>query len=306
MSRIKVLMVYLGVIVAMICWSLSFIWYKDAYHFLSPFVTILFRLVISGAILFLVSFLTGQLQSVKVKDLKLFFLLALSEPFLYFIGESLGMQYVTPTVAAVMVSLIPLFVPIFAYFVLREQIIKKNIVGIFISFIGVLLVILNNELKISASPKGIALMSLAVVGAVMYSIILRKLAKDYNPLTLIAWQNTIGAILFLPLTLIFEYKELVSVDFTGGMWTPILNLSVFASSVAFLLYTLGVQNLGAFKANIFTNTIPVFTAIFSYYFIGEKLESRNVLGILLVVGGLVLSQMRPIAALRSSTRKRKE
>jgi drug/metabolite transporter (DMT)-like permease len=105
----KKFLVYLGVILAMIFWSLSFLWYKDVYHFLSPFTTILFRLTISGLILFIISFLTGQLQQVKKKDLKLFLMLAFSEPFFYFIGESLGMLYVTPTVAAVVVSLIPLF-----------------------------------------------------------------------------------------------------------------------------------------------------------------------------------------------------
>lgn len=293
MGRFKGYSVYLGVVVAMIFWSLSFLWYKDVYHFLTPFITILFRLTISSAILFFVSFVTGQLQKVKKKDLIMFFFLALSEPFLYFIGESLGMLYVTPTTAAVMVSLIPLFVPVFAYFILKEQIIKKNIVGIFVSFAGVLLVIFNKEFHLAASPKGLMLMSVAVVGAVMYSVILRKLASDYNPITLISWQNAIGAVLFIPMVLIFERPHLKTVDFTSGMWIPLLNLSIFASSVAFLLYTYGVQKLGAFKANIFTNSIPVFTAIFSYYLMDEKLSFQNIAGIVLVVGGLILSQLKP-------------
>ncbi|NJK94965.1 MAG: DMT family transporter [Bacteroidales bacterium] len=159
-------------------------------------------------------------------------------------------------------------------------------------------------MQLTASPKGVALMSLAVVSAVMYSIVLRKLAQNYNPLTLISWQNSIGAIMFLPLVLIFENKELGSIDFTGKMWIPLLNLSVFASSIAFLLYTYGVQSLGAFKANIFTNTIPVFTAIFSYFMMDEKLLSHNIIGIVLVVGGLVLSQLKPIKVMGNRKRKR--
>ncbi len=294
----KKFLVYVGVVVAMIFWSLSFIWYKDIYKFLSPFTTILFRLTISGLILFFISFITRQLQPVKKKDLKLFFLLALSEPFLYFIGESLGIQYVTPTVAAVMVSLIPLFVPIFAFFILKEQIIKKNIVGIIISFAGVLLVILNKDLQIIASTKGIMLMSVAVVGAVAYSIFLRKLAREYNPITLIAWQNSIGAVLFLPLVLIFEHNELSTINFSSAMWIPLLNLSVFASSIAFLLYTYGVQTLGAFRANIFTNIIPVFTAVFSFFMMNERLLLQNIIGIILVVAGLVLSQLKPMKVMR--------
>lgn len=303
MDRLKVLFVYMGVVVGMVFWSLSFIWYKEVYLYLSPFTTILFRLTISGCILFLVSLLSGQLQKIKKSDLRLFLLLALSEPFLYFIGESLGIQYVTPTVAAVMVSLIPLFVPVFAYFILKEQIIKKNIVGIFISFAGVLLVILNKEFQLTASPKGIMLMSVAVVAAIIYSIVLRKLAKDYNPITLISWQNSIGAILFLPLVLIFERHELATVDFSSRMWIPLLNLSVFASSIAFILYTYGVQTLGAFRANIFTNTIPVFTAIFSFYMLHENLLLQNVVGIIMVVAGLVLSQLKSINVMRNKRLK---
>jgi drug/metabolite transporter (DMT)-like permease len=306
MGKLKGILVYVGIVMAMIFWSLSFIWYKDVFKFLSPFTTILFRLTISGAILFLVSFIAGRLQPVKKKDLRLFLLLALSEPFFYFIGESLGMQYVTPTIAAVMIALIPLFVPVFAFFVLKEQIIRKNIVGIFISFAGVLLVILNDELRLVASLKGVMLMSVAVASAVAYSIFLRKLASNYNPLTLIAWQNSIGAVLFLPLVLIFEAPQLKTIDFTGGMWVPLLNLSIFASSIAFLLYTYGVQNLGAFRANIFTNAIPVFTAIFSFYMMHERLLSQNILGIVLVVGGLVLSQLKPIKGLRKKKVVEKE
>ena len=233
MGKLKLVFVYVGVTIAMVCWSLSFIWYGDVYHFLSPFTTILFRLVISGLILFTVSFLTRQLQKVSKADIKLFLLLALSEPFFYFIGESLGIQYVTPTVAAVMISLIPLLVPVFAYFILKEQIIKKNIVGIVISFVGVILVILNKEYQFTASLKGVLLMGLAVVSAVFYSIVLRKLASNYNPLTLISWQNSIGAVMFLPLVLLFEHDKLGQIDFSfsSGMWVPLLNLSVFASSI---------------------------------------------------------------------------
>jgi drug/metabolite transporter (DMT)-like permease len=298
MGKLKNFLVYFGIVMAMVFWSLSFIWYKDVYEFLSPFTTILFRLTISGVILFLISFVTRQLQHVRKADLKLFFLLALSEPFFYFIGESLGIQYVTPTVAAVMVSLIPLFVPIFAFVILKEQIIIKNIVGIVISFAGVLLVILNNEFRLTASPKGIMLMSVAVVSAVAYSILLRKLAKNYNPVTLIAYQNSIGAVLFLPLVLVFEAPQLKTIDFTGGMWIPLINLSVFASSIAFILYTYGVQTLGAFRANIFTNAIPVFTAIFSFYLMNERLLPQNIIGIFLVVAGLVLSQLKPMNSFR--------
>jgi drug/metabolite transporter (DMT)-like permease len=50
--------------------------------------------------------------------------------------------------------------------------------------------------------------------------------------------------------------------------------------------------LGASKANVYSNLIPVFTAIFSYLIIHESLTANKIIGILVVVIGLVLSQLK--------------
>ena len=46
---------------------------------------------------------------------------------------------------------------------------------------------------------------------------------------------------------------------------PLLNLAIFASSLAFILFAYGVNVIGVSKANTFTNLIPVITSIFSYF-----------------------------------------
>lgn len=306
MKVLKYIWIYVVVIAAMFFWSYSFIWYKDIYNFLPPFTTVLFRLTISSFILFSVGLLTRQIQRVEKKDYKLFLFLALSEPFFYFIGESLGMQYVTPTVGSVIISTIPLFVPFFAFFLLKEKVSVKNIVGIMISFFGVSLVLFDKNMELVVSMKGIMLLGLAVVSAVSYTIVLKKLAHNYNSITLISWQNTIGAILFLPLVLVFDHKHFAGLDFTSGMWEPLLKLSIFASSLAFLGYTYGIKFLGAVKANIFTNMIPVFTAFIYFFRTLEIPPLYNRIGILLVVAGLVLTQIRPLETFRANLKNGKK
>ena len=291
--------VYIGVLLAMVLWSFSFIWYKDVYHFLQPFTTILFRLVISSVLLFAYSILFKKLQRIKTSDIKLFLLLALFEPFLYFIGESLGMQVMTPTSAAVIISIIPLLVPVLAYFMLNEKLSIKNIIGIVISCFGVLLVITTKDFEFRASASGVLLMLVAVVGAVFYSVFLKKLADRYNPFTIISWQNTIGALFFLPLVLIFDVKDWTLSMFSLKAAVPLLELAIFASSMAFLLYTNGVRKLGAVRANIFTNLIPVITAVLSFWLMSEKLLFHNIIGIAVVIGGLVLTQLDSINSYRN-------
>ncbi len=278
----------------MVFWSFSFIWYKDVYVYLQPFTTIFTRLVLSSILLFLFSLTFKKLQKIKLSDFKFVLLLAFFEPFLYFIGESLGMQVMSPTSAAVIISIVPLLVPVLAYFMINEKLSIKNIVGIVISFLGVLLVIMNNNYEFRASLKGVLLMLLSVIGAVFYSVLLKKLTDKYNPFTLISWQNGIGAIMFLPLVLIYDVKDWNSSMLTYKAAIPILELAVFASSMAFLLYTNGVRKLGAVKANIFTNLIPVITAFFSFLLLNEKLMFHNLIGIAVVIGGLILSQLDSI------------
>jgi drug/metabolite transporter (DMT)-like permease len=189
---------------------------------------------------------------------------------------------------------------VLAYFLLNERLLVKNIIGIAISCFGVFLVVVNSNFEFVASVKGILLLLISVFAAVFYSVFLKKLADIYNPLTLIAWQNTIGAIMFLPLVIIFEPNSLKNIPISLDALTPLFKLAVFASSLAFVFYTYSVQKLGAVKANIFTNLIPVITAFFSFLLLGEKLYFHNVLGIFIVIGGLILSQLNPAEIVRNA------
>lgn len=299
-------LIYAGVLLSMIFWSFSFLWYKDVYLYLQPFTTIFTRLVISSVLLFLFSIGFKKLQKIRKEDIKIFLILALFEPFLYFIGESLGMQYVSPTTAAIIISLVPLIVPVMAFFFLNEKLGRKNIIGIFISFLGVVLVVINKDLEFKASTQGVALMFVAVVGAVFYSVFLKKLTATYNPFTIISWQNTIGALLFLPLVLIYDVKDWNPSMLNANAVLPILKLAVLASTIAFLCYSKAVQVLGAVRSNIFTNLIPILTAFFSFLFLNERLLLHNIIGILVAVSGLVLSQVNPLNTLKSLTSRKRQ
>ena len=112
------------------------------------------------------------------------------------------------------------------------------------------------------------------------------------PVYIVNVQNIIGAILFLPLFLIFDFKQFVStLLFTFEMFMPIIELAVFASCGAFILFAYSVRNMGITKANVFSNCIPVFTALFSFILLGEKLTVQNIAGMVIVIAGLFMSQM---------------
>jgi drug/metabolite transporter (DMT)-like permease len=230
-------------------------------------------------------------MKIKKADRKLFLMLAVFEPFFYFLGESFGLTYVSATVCSVLISTIPVFATIGAWLIFKERLKTINYAGIIISFIGVIVFILNSDGSISFSIKGLGLLLLAVLSAVGYNLTLSRLVGTYSPVYIVNVQNLIGATLFLPLFLIFDFKHFISTPFTFEMFKPIIELSIFASCGAFILFAWSVRNMGITKANVFSNCIPVFTALFSFVLMGEKLSVQNLVGMTIVIAGLFLSQL---------------
>jgi drug/metabolite transporter (DMT)-like permease len=139
--------------------------------------------------------------------------------------------------------------------------------------------------------KGLGLLMFAVVSAVGYNLTLSHLVGSYSPVYIVNVQNVIGAILFLPLFLIFDYTHFINTPFTLKMFTPIVELSVFASCGAFILFAYSVRNMGISKANVFSNIIPVLTALFSFLLMGDKLSVQNIAGMVIVIAGLFMSHI---------------
>ena len=278
-------------ILSMVFWSFSFVWIKVVYEAYGPLTTILFRLIISSGLLFAFTILTRKLQKIQPGDLKMFILLAFFEPFLYFMGESFGLMYVSSTVAAVIVATIPLFAPLTAWYFYKEKLSRSNLTGLVITFFGVSLVVLDTSFSFKASPLGVSLEFLAVLGALGYSSILKGISHRYNTFSIIAYQNIIGALLFLPFWLGFEYSSFTQVAFNEKAFGAIVKLAIFASTFAFILFTFSIRNMGINKSNVFINAIPVFVAIFAFFILGDTLDYHQMVGIAIVISGLFLAQI---------------
>ena len=276
----------------MFFWAFSFIWYKKAYLYLEPMALVFFRLIVASVFISLIIFTTRKFQKIRKKDYKLFLLLVLVEPLLYFIGESYGMKMVSSTMGAIIIAFIPLLTPFLAYWLSKEKLSWLTYFGIMVSFGGVLLVLIGRGFILNAPIAGVALIFMAVVCAVIYSGIVFYLARDYKPLTIIWFQSIIGMVLFLPLFLIFDLKETLEIQWSWEAISPIIKLGIFPSVLSFIFYNFAISKIGINKTNIFTNFIPVMTAILSFLILNEEMPAKKILGISLVIVGLLISQRK--------------
>lgn len=301
----KGIIVHIAGVIAMIIWGLSFIWSSQTYKSLNPTATIFLRLVIATVFFSAILFSFRLNEKIRRDHLKLFAIAALFEPFLYFIFEGYGLIYTSPIISSAIIAMIPLVTPIAAAIFLKERLSAMNIVGLIVSFTGVIVMLLNKDMEFSASPLGIMFLFLTVLVAVGYSIALIKLTHLYKPMTVTWMQNIIGMIYFIPLVFIME--KFMPSDFGNvrAYIVPLVCLGIFCSAIAYALWAYAYSKLGASKANVYTNLIPVFTAIFSYIILifnrdnmdisdieAYELNVQKIAGIALVVGGLFLSQKK--------------
>jgi len=283
--------VYFYALVAMLFWGMSFIWTTILLKYYQPVTIIFIRLVLSSIFLFSLIIIFRKGNKILRKDIKWFLLSALFNPFLYFLGENYGLKYSTSTITAVIIATIPVFSPLAGYLAFREKLRWFNFIGIALSFCGISIMLLSKNFQLEVSGIGILCLAGAVFAALMYSVLLKKLAETYSPLFIVAIQNLIGVFMFLPLFLFLEAQQAFAVVPTREIISSFLFLAILASSLAFVFFAHSVKILGVSKANIFSNLIPVFTAVFAFFLLDERFSLQKILGMIIVIGGVYISEL---------------
>jgi drug/metabolite transporter (DMT)-like permease len=71
----------------------------------------------------------------------------------------------------------------------------------------------------------------------------------------------------------------------------VILLGVVASSFAYTLYAYVVKHIGISKANIYSNLIPVFAAVSSYFLLQESFTLLKIIGMGVIIFGVFLSEL---------------
>ena len=291
----------MSVVFAMLCWAGAGIAVKEALVVFSPLTLIVLRFSLAILLMLLVGLLfRGHevlgLQRVEKRDIPLFVLGGLFQPFLYFIFETYTYQsFASPTIAEAMLSTQPIMAPIFAFIILREKVTRNNVVGILISTVGMLLLLLVGANNFAlGNPWGVLLAIVTVSMSVGYTIILRRIPTRYSSLSIVFYVQLVALVLFYAVWGVFDRQSLQDtiVPLSADL-SPVIAvgyLAVFASVTAFILFCYTVRQIGVTRANVFNNVRPVFTALLMWVIFDEQLPIWKWVGIIVIVIGLFISQ----------------
>lgn len=284
---------YLLLTLAMLFYGFSFISTKILLGYYGPVAIIFIRLVISSLFLFLIDWGRGKREPLTRGDWKHFLLIAFFQPFIYFLAETYGLKTLTASVASIIIATIPLITGVMAFVVLREPFTWRKALGMLLSLGGVALIVWQDRGTggIGGVPwKGLLLMFAAAGAAGAYMISVKMTPPQHSSLVIVKYQNLLGGLMFLPLFLVMEAPAVRAVPLNRVIVTNLLLLALLPSTLAFIFNNYGVRRLGAGKASVFTNMVPVFTALFSFLILQERFSIAKLLGMAVVIGGVLLAQ----------------
>ena len=288
--------VYVCLMLTSLLWGSSFVFTR--YLFLTeprltPVMVITLRLVLATLFLCPVVCGMGRWERIRKEDCIFFLLLALLEPFLYFLFENNGLRRVPGGLSSIIIATIPIFVPFGLYAAYREKLHGLNWVGLLLSLGGVMLMIIGKGDGTEVSLQGILYLVCAVVTAVIYSVILVKMVNKYRPYTLTLYTNLFGLLFFLPLFFCGHFSTLVQLRVTAGMWGALICLGIGCSVLAYVLFNFGVRAVGAARASVFNNIIPLFTLFFAVMIGQEAITWQKLAGMVVTVAGVCIAQKKP-------------
>jgi len=137
----------------------------------------------------------------------------------------------------------------------------------------------------SFAPGDILMMG-AVILYALYSALLRQ-RPAIHPLSFLIYTFGLGILFLLPLY-VWELSGSQTITLTRDVVLSILYVALFPSIVAYFCWNRGVEVIGANRAGLFINLIPVFASVLAILFLGETLQGFHIIGMALIFGGMIL------------------
>lgn len=199
-----------------------------------------------------------------------------------------GIKQTTATNAVLFQSVTPALIPLIAFLIFRDRIRVRTILGLALSFLGVLAIVLRLEpralLTLGANPGDLWLLANVALWA-LYTACLRWKPRDLSPLAFMLAVMLAGMLTGLPATLV-DYAAGGRFEPTWGSVLGTLYLGLFPSVICYVMWNRGVAEVGPARAGVYLHLIPLFGALMAVALLGEELRLYHLVGIALILLGI--------------------
>lgn len=285
---------YLLALAAVFFWSFNIIIASYFSGMLSPWELAFGRWFIASLIL--LPFTFGKFKTCfnqLIKHKWLILWLALSGVVI----DNTLIYYAGRTASAVNMGLLnitgPIFLVILSRIFLKTPIFPKQVIGLLIAIVGVLVIILHGDIsqltKLNFVP-GDFLMLINTFAFAVYSLLQIKRPQQISQSVMLTATAIVGTIIILPIMLL-ENTPNSLLQLNAEDLGVILYLGIFNSILAYLAWNISLAQIGNLKAGIIYYLLPIFSGIEAALILGEKIYPSEIAGGALIILGIMLTNM---------------
>lgn len=294
MKQIKKNQVLMGSLCALGCqtlFGLSYIFTKEATGTASALALLGWRFFLAAVVMIILSAAGVIKTNLKHRPFWPLLRIALFSPCIYFIGETVGIGHTTASESGVFLACIPVASLIASALILKKRASSKQLAGILITMLGVMLTVIAVGATSSFSLTGYFFLIIAVVSYALYSVFVEK-ADGYTEVEITYAMLVFGAIVFGILAvgdaaLHGTMIELITLPFRERPFAvAIIYQGIGCSIGAFLLYNVAVAKIGVNRSASFVGVSTVVSIIAGALLLKEPFSIWQLMGTVVILLGV--------------------
>jgi drug/metabolite transporter (DMT)-like permease len=258
----------------------------------SPFSVSFLRFAIATTILFIVLYRRNR----GIPPLPRYLLwpvlcLGVTGVFIYNALFFWGLHSVSASRASVIIANNPILIAVLAAIFLKEPMGWTKIIGVLISVCGAVIAISGGDL-VALMGGGLGRGDLMIFGCVLswvtFSLVGKSVVNHIPPLTTISYTSLVGALLLLCPALMEGMVGSIG-NYSLLDWTNIGFLGIFGTAIGFVWYYEAIDRIGASRSGLFINFVPISAILMAYFLLGEAISPSLIIGIILVLSGVFIT-----------------
>jgi len=277
---------------AVLIWGVNFSFVKIALREFSPLGFNGIRLFFASLILIFVLFISKEGLAIPKSDFWKIIVLGIIGNTAFQLLFIHGLNWTTASKTSIVMAMTPVFVALLSTGLKYEKIHWAGWLGIAISFIGFYFVITNQvgAFRFSwQSLRGDLFIFAGNFFWAVYTVFSKPLLEKISPLKLTSVTLAVGTFFFLP----FAAKDVIQLnwnDLSVQAWAALFFSALFAIAICYVIWYASVKRVGNSKTAIYGYITPIFTIIFAYFFLSERMTLLQMVGALIIITGVYLTR----------------
>lgn len=283
MQNSKTGMAYVYLLLTFSLWGSLYVVSKFVLGMLPVFMVSFVRYLIAVIVLFIIIHVK-KLGKIEKEDYKYILLIGFGGYFLSLGAQLIGTKLAGASMASLVNSMNPVFIALAASVILKEKFTVKKAIGIFLSLVGVYIILGGNA---EGQTEGIVISLGSVVLWSIVSVYVRKISQKYPPILITAYGMLVAVICNIPVVAgeIISGQE-VSVD--GKALLALLYMGIFCTGIAHLLWNQSLSMVEAGTCSAFYPIQPLVSVILGILFLHENITTSFVIGCVIIIIGVLV------------------